>query len=56
MTSLVLWFDLGKVSHGRLMYSVSAVLISGIGIVGLIKAALTVGNVAGKNVLVGCGP
>ncbi|GJJ75483.1 hypothetical protein EMPS_07841 [Entomortierella parvispora] len=50
-----LWLKFGKVSHGRLMYSVSAGLISGIGIAGVIKAALTVGNVAGGNVTVGCG-
>ncbi|KAF9367911.1 hypothetical protein CPB97_005156 [Podila verticillata] len=51
-----LWLKFGKASHGRLMYSVSAGLISGIGIAGVIKAALTVGEVAGKNVLIGCGP
>ncbi|KAG0030735.1 hypothetical protein BGZ82_007304 [Podila clonocystis] len=51
-----LWKKFGKASHGRLMYSVSAGMISGIGIAGVIKAALTVGAVAGKNVLVGCGP
>ncbi|KAF9367407.1 hypothetical protein CPB97_005825 [Podila verticillata] len=51
-----LWLKFGKASHGRLMYSVSAGLISGIGIAGVIKAALTIGNVPGKNILVGCGP
>lgn len=51
-----LWLKFGKASHGRLMYSVSAGLISGIGIAGVIKAAFTVGGVKGKNVLIGCGP
>ncbi|KAF9297705.1 hypothetical protein BGZ74_009683 [Mortierella antarctica] len=51
-----LWLKFGKASHGRLMYSVSAGLIAGIGIAGVIKAALTIGSVPGKNVLVGCGP
>ncbi|KAF9146475.1 hypothetical protein BG015_011580 [Linnemannia schmuckeri] len=51
-----LWLKFGKASHGRLMYSVSAGLISGIGIAGVIKAALTIGEVPGKNVLIGCGP
>ncbi|KAF9118481.1 hypothetical protein BGX30_004549 [Mortierella sp. GBA39] len=50
-----LWLKFGKASHGRLMYSVSAGLISGIGIAGVIKAALTVGGVSGGKVLVGCG-
>ncbi|KAG0362984.1 hypothetical protein BG005_003210, partial [Podila minutissima] len=50
-----LWLKFGKASHGRLMYSVSAGLISGIGIAGVIKAALTIGDVPGKNVLIGCG-
>ncbi|KAG0303884.1 hypothetical protein BGZ97_001702 [Linnemannia gamsii] len=50
-----LWLKFGKASHGRLMYSVSAGLISGIGIAGVIKAAFTIGGVAGKNVLIGCG-
>ncbi|KAG0345122.1 hypothetical protein BG005_001449, partial [Podila minutissima] len=50
------WLKFGKASHGRLMYSVSAGLISGIGIAGVIKAALTVGEIEGKNVLAGCGP
>ncbi|KAF9574064.1 hypothetical protein EC968_007456 [Mortierella alpina] len=50
-----LWLKFGKASHGRLMYSVSAGLISGIGIAGVIKAAFTIGNVAGGNVTVGCG-
>ncbi|KAG0042278.1 hypothetical protein BGZ83_000691, partial [Gryganskiella cystojenkinii] len=51
-----LWLKYGKASHGRLMYSVSAGLISGIGIAGVIKAALTVGGVEGKNILAACGP
>lgn len=51
-----LWMKFGKASHGRLMYSVSAGLISGIGIAGVIKAALTIGGVPGKNVIIGCGP
>ena len=50
-----LWLKFGKSSHGRLMYSVSAGLISGIGIAGVIKAALTVGSVPGGNITVGCG-
>ncbi|KAG0092055.1 hypothetical protein BGZ93_005714 [Podila epicladia] len=50
-----LWLKFGKASHGRLMYSVSAGLISGYGIAGVIKAAFTIGGVKGKNVLVGCG-
>ncbi|KAG0350521.1 hypothetical protein BG005_009923 [Podila minutissima] len=51
-----LWLKFSKESHVRLMYSVSAGLISGFGINGVIKAALTIGNVPGKNVLIGCGP
>ncbi|KAH7049632.1 OPT oligopeptide transporter protein-domain-containing protein [Linnemannia elongata] len=51
-----LWLKFGKASHGRLMYSVAAGLISGIGIAGVVKAAFTVGGVPGKNVIVGCGP
>ncbi|KAG0075684.1 hypothetical protein BGZ93_001113 [Podila epicladia] len=50
-----LWLKFGKASHGRLMYSVSAGLISGIGIAGVIKAALTIADVKGKNVIIGCG-
>ncbi|KAF9292423.1 hypothetical protein BGZ68_006369 [Mortierella alpina] len=50
-----LWLKFGKASHGRLMYSVSAGFISGIGIAGVIKAALTIAAVEGRNVLVGCG-
>ncbi|KAF8929890.1 hypothetical protein BGZ47_000833 [Haplosporangium gracile] len=50
-----LWLSFGKTSHGHLMYSVSAGLISSIGIAGVIKAALTIGKVPDKKVFVGLG-
>ncbi|KAG0350643.1 hypothetical protein BG005_009831 [Podila minutissima] len=51
-----LWLKFGKASHGRLMYSVSAGMIAGISITGVIKAGFIIGSVQGQNVLIGCGP
>ncbi|KAK3817513.1 MAG: OPT oligopeptide transporter protein-domain-containing protein [Benniella sp.] len=49
------WKRLSAKSHERLMYSISAGMISGIGIAGLVTAAFTIGGVPEKMVLAGCG-
>lgn len=49
------WRRLSAKSHERLMYSISAGLISGVGIAGLVTAAFTIGGVPDKLVLAGCG-
>ncbi|KAF9566001.1 hypothetical protein EC968_003938 [Mortierella alpina] len=51
-----IWKRTSKASHERLMYSVSAGLIAGIGIAGIVNAAMTIGGVKPKQVIVGCGP
>ncbi|KAG0206002.1 hypothetical protein BGX28_002504 [Mortierella sp. GBA30] len=51
-----IWKRTSKASHERLMYSISAGMIAGIGIAGLINAAMTIGGVKGKQVIAGCGP
>ncbi|KAG0334990.1 hypothetical protein BG004_000187 [Podila humilis] len=40
-----IWIRVSKRTHEKLMYSVSAGMIAGIGIAGLIKAAMTIGGV-----------
>ncbi|KAF9431821.1 hypothetical protein BGZ76_011662 [Entomortierella beljakovae] len=50
-----IWKKINFKHHERLMYSVAGGLIAGAGIGGLITAALTIGQVPGANVLVGCG-
>ncbi|KAG0251796.1 hypothetical protein BG011_007369 [Mortierella polycephala] len=54
-TAGAIWKRFGSNSHQRLMYSVSAGLIAGVGIAGLINAAMTIGGVDGSVVKVGCG-
>ncbi|KAF9944166.1 hypothetical protein BGZ65_012498, partial [Modicella reniformis] len=54
-TAGAIWKRLSPKSHERLMYSVSAGLIAGVGIAGLVTAAFTIGGISGKNVQVGCG-
>ncbi|KAF9430098.1 hypothetical protein BGZ76_000974 [Entomortierella beljakovae] len=49
------WKKVSIRSHERLMYSVSAGLIAGVGIAGLINAALTISGVEEGPVKVGCG-
>ncbi|KAF9943361.1 hypothetical protein BGZ67_000041 [Mortierella alpina] len=51
-----IWKRTSKASHERLMYSVSAGLIAGIGIAGLVNAAMTIAGVKPKQVIAGCGP
>ncbi|KAF9404745.1 hypothetical protein BGZ94_003973 [Podila epigama] len=48
-----IWIRVNKRSHERLMYSVSAGLIAGIGIAGLIKAAMTIGDVPDSTIKTG---
>lgn len=55
-TSGQIWKRTSPKSHERLMYSISAGLIAGVGIAGLVNAAMTIGGVKGGAVLVGCGP
>ncbi|KAG0361667.1 hypothetical protein BGZ54_009028, partial [Gamsiella multidivaricata] len=50
-----MWKRWGIRSHERLMYSVSAGLIAGVGIAGLINAAMTIGGLKGADILAGCG-
>ncbi|KAF9114453.1 hypothetical protein BGX27_010764 [Mortierella sp. AM989] len=49
-----IWKRRNVKSHERLMYSVSAGLIAGMGIAGLVKAALTIGGLEKGLVGVGC--
>ncbi|KAG0043203.1 hypothetical protein BGZ83_011710 [Gryganskiella cystojenkinii] len=49
------WKRVNKASHENMMYSVSAGLIAGVGIAGLLNAAMTIAGVKGGVVTVGCG-
>jgi OPT family oligopeptide transporter len=49
------WKRTSPKTHDRLMYSISAGLIAGVGIAGLVNAAMTIGGVKGGVVRVGCG-
>ncbi|KAG0377664.1 hypothetical protein BGX24_005697 [Mortierella sp. AD032] len=49
------WKRTSPKTHERLMYSVSAGLIAGVGIAGLVKAAMTIGGVKAAPVVIGCG-
>ncbi|KAF9908043.1 hypothetical protein EC991_010287 [Linnemannia zychae] len=55
-TSGQIWKRTSPKTHERLMYSISAGFIAGVGIAGLINAAMTIGGVSGGVVKVGCGP
>jgi uncharacterized oligopeptide transporter (OPT) family protein len=54
-TAGTIWKKYGAKSHERLMYSVSAGVIAGVGIAGLINAAMTIGGVKGGDIKAGCG-
>ncbi|KAG9073122.1 hypothetical protein KI688_000909 [Linnemannia hyalina] len=54
-TSGQIWIRTSPRTHERLMYSVSAGLIAGVGIAGLVNAAMTIGGVEAGVVTVGCG-
>ncbi|KAF9406522.1 hypothetical protein BGZ76_006318, partial [Entomortierella beljakovae] len=49
------WKKIRPQSHEKFMYSLAGGLIAGSGISGLVNAALTIANVEGNSVLVGCG-
>ncbi|KAF9918417.1 hypothetical protein FBU30_000214 [Linnemannia zychae] len=51
-----IWKRTSPRTHERLMYSISAGLIAGVGIAGLINAAMTIGGVKGGVIHAGCGP
>ncbi|KAF9080857.1 hypothetical protein BGX23_001587 [Mortierella sp. AD031] len=50
-----IWKRTSPKTHERLMYSISAGLIAGVGIAGLVNAAMTIGNVQAGVVTVECG-
>ncbi|KAF8930577.1 OPT oligopeptide transporter protein-domain-containing protein [Dissophora ornata] len=50
-----IWKRTSIQTHERLMYSVSAGLIAGVGIAGLINAAFTIGGIQEGAVQIGCG-
>ncbi|KAF9153537.1 hypothetical protein BGX21_010265 [Mortierella sp. AD011] len=54
-TAGTIWKRIGIQSHERLMYSVSAGLIAGVGIAGLINASMTIAGVKDGPVKAGCG-
>ncbi|KAG0323615.1 hypothetical protein BGZ99_002670 [Dissophora globulifera] len=50
-----IWKRTSSATHERLMYSISAGLIAGVGISGLLNAALTIGGVKEGPIKTGCG-
>ncbi|KAG0281813.1 hypothetical protein BGZ95_009750 [Linnemannia exigua] len=54
-TSGQIWKRTSPKTHERLMYSISAGLIAGVGIAGLVNAAMTIAGVKAGVVKVGCG-